>query len=408
MEIILPHLEPWQRIVYDAVEGSRHSGRLFVCKSKRQVGKSLMACVLLIKFVLERKCVSGVIEPTLSQSRRVFKQIQDMLEGTGLIVNANASLLTMTFRNGSEILFKSAEQRESLRGMTITGLLVIDEAAFIDDSVTELLFPTVDAHQAPILFISTPLFRNGKFYDLYMDGIAGVNLTQSFDWSKYDTSKFLSNQKLEMYRQSVSPQKFRTDYLGEFLDEGSYIFGDNIGKCIKPLSTNPAIYAGVDWSSGKDKDDTVITLLDAYGNVCLIDRFNDLEPTAQIEHIIELLNQYPTLKKVQVELNSIGSVYYDMLIKAFSKQGVIVGFNTTNDSKRTIIEKLIVAFENQRIGIPNDDMLLKELQHYAMEKTKNGYTYNGADNVHDDMVLSLAFAYDLLSSTSGTYSVRFR
>ena len=110
MQIRFPKLQPWQQDVYKDVHISYRNGHIYVVKSKRQIGKSCLAAILLIEFALLQKCISVVIEPTQAQSRRLFKQISDMMAETGMIKSANSQLLTMEFTNGSEILFKSAEQ----------------------------------------------------------------------------------------------------------------------------------------------------------------------------------------------------------------------------------------------------------------------------------------------------------
>ena len=198
MQIVFPALEPWQQPVYDDVHIAGGTGNVFVVKSKRQVGKSCLAALLLIEYAITGKCISVVVEPTQAQSRRLYKQITDMMVKTGMVKSANSQLLTMEFSNGSEILFKSAEQRDALRGFTVSGLLVIDEAAFIQDPIFEILYPTCDANNAPILVISTPLFCSGEFYNLYTRGMNGDKHTKSYDWSTYDTSKYLSPEKLHI------------------------------------------------------------------------------------------------------------------------------------------------------------------------------------------------------------------
>lgn len=393
MIIQFPPLEPWQQVVYDDVHLARGRGNIFVVKSKRQVGKSCLAALLLIEYALTEKCVSVVVEPTQAQSRRLFKQIQDMMGGV-MIKSANSQLLTMEFTNGSEILFKSAEQRDALRGFTVSGLLVIDEGAFIQDNIYEILYPTCDAKNAPILVISTPLFCSGEFYNLYMRGLQGNARTKSYDWSIYDTSKYLSQEKLKQYRETISPLKFKSEYLGEFISEGSYIFGD-ITECIYDgyEGTPKPVYAAIDWGAGNGGDWTVMVMMDSQGIVTGIESFNDLGPVEQINRLSLVIKQL-RIRVVCVEMNSIGTVYYDMLRKAIP--GVeIRKFNTTNDSKRRIIEQLISAFQTNSLGIPYDEELMLELQHYAAEKTPSGgMTYNGADNTHDDYVIALALAYD--------------
>lgn len=393
MTIQFPPLEEWQKVVYEDVHIARRSGNIFVVKSKRQVGKSCLAALLLIEYALKEKCISVVVEPTQAQSRRLFKQISDMMQPTGLLKSANSQLLTMEFSNGSEILFKSAEQRDALRGFTVSGLLVIDEAAFIPDPIFEILYPTCDANNAPILVISTPLFCSGEFYNLYTRGMNGDKHTKSYNWSEYDTSKYLSKEKLEHYRETISSLKFKSEYLGEFISEGSYIFGD-INGCIysKRAADVKPIYAGIDWGAGNGGDFTVLMLMDRNGVITDIEAFNDLGPVEQIERIAAIINSKPSIKTVCVEMNSIGTIYYDMLKKAIKTN--IRKFITTNDSKRDIIEQLITAFQTQKVGIPYDEELILELQHYTMEKTTKGYTYNGADGVHDDYVMALALAFD--------------
>lgn len=390
MTIVFPKLEPWQQVVYDDIHNADGSGDIYVVKSKRQVGKSCLAAILLIEYALKRKCISVVVEPTQAQSRRLFKQISDMLVKTGVVKSANSQLLTMEFSNGSEILFKSAEQRDALRGFSVSGLLVIDEAAFIQDAIFEILYPTCDANNSPILVISTPLFCSGEFYNLYMRGMDGNAHTRSYNWSLYDTSKYLSKEKLEYYRQTMSPLKFRSEYLGEFISEGSYIFGDITG-CINEGTGKPH-FAAIDWGAGNGGDYTVVIMMDKEGNVTGIDAFNDLSPVQQIERISNIVNANKSLRSLCVEMNSIGSIYYDMLKKAVDTD--IRRFTTTNESKRDIIEQLITAFNTETIGIPYDEELLRELQHYSVEKTSKGYTYNGADGVHDDYVMALALCYD--------------
>lgn len=391
MKIEFPVLEPWQQVVYDDVHEAQGTGNVYVVKSKRQVGKSCLAALLLIEYGLRGKCISVVVEPTQAQSRRLFKQIQDMMAPTGLLKSANSQLLTMEFSNGSEILFKSAEQRDALRGFTVSGLLVIDEAAFIQDAIFEILYPTCDANNAPILVISTPLFCSGEFYELYMRGTRGNAHTKSYDWSAYDTSKYLSAEKLQHYRETISPLKFKSEYLGEFVSEGSYIFGD-INACVYTgKNASKPVYAAIDWGSGNGGDWTVMVMMDDLGVVTDILAFNDLGPVEQVERLARTIKE-KRIRTVCVEMNSIGAIYYDMLKKALGME--MRRFNTTNESKRKVVEQLIAAFQTGEIGIPYDEELITELQHYTMEKTSKGYTYNGADGVHDDYVIALALAYD--------------
>ena len=403
MEIIFPKLHKHQRDVYDAVVNDNGAGDIYVVKSKRQCGKSFVASLILIYFSLNKKdTISMIVEPTLNQSRRIFKDIVKMLDGSGIIKNANQSLLSIDFINGSEIIFKSAEQYDAIRGYSVSGILIVDEGAFIRDDVYEILFPVRDAHNSPMLIISTPLFCDGYFYRLFT-----YTNSKSYDWCDYDTSMFLSDEKLEQYRNTLSDLKFRSEYLGQFITDGGYVF-KNIAKCVLGDSdiTGKPVVCGIDWAVGNDGDDTVLSLLDANANAVEFVRLNNMSPVEQISTIVNKLNTMPSLKKVVVEQNSIGNVYLDMLKHKYIRHSIVTKFNTTNESKRRIIEQLATAFQNESVHIPNDRELINQLQHYAVEKTKTGYTYNG-QGAHDDYVMSLSMAYDALTAKSN-YCVSFK
>lgn len=405
MEIKFPKLYEWQEEVFNDVKDNKYE--IFAVKARRQVGKSIVAISILLYFAFKGKSLSVCVEPTLKQSRRVYKQIISALGGEGCpaIKSANQTLLSIEFTNGSEIVFMSAEQEDALRGATVKkGILIIDEAAFIKDSIFEILYPLVDANKCPVMLISTPLFMSGEFYKKYTEGLE-ENIVKSYDWANYDTSVFLSKEKLEYYRKNVSPLKFQSEYLGQFIAEGSYVFGD-ISKVALGYSDADPVYAGIDWATGSENGDySVLTMLDKDGKVTGITAYRNMTPTEQIDRFAEIINRTPTLKCVQVEINSIGSVYYDMLKRKVNVD--LKKFNTTNDTKRRIIEQLITAFENGKVQVPQEEELLHELQHYNVEKTKTGLTYNGADGVHDDYIMSLAFAYDLFLRGGMAFTISF-
>ena len=356
--------------------------------------------------------IGYLLEPTLAQSRRVFKQMVKSLGGedSPVIKSSNSTLLEVELFNGSQIIFKSAEQREALRGATVkNSILIIDEGAYIDDDIYFILDPVVDATKSPTLIVSTPLFLSGEFYERYKRGKEGSKFVKSFDWSTYDTSALLDKEKLEYYRENMTPLKFRSEILGEFIEEGSYIFGD-IGKCVdnKAAANAEPVYGGIDWGAGDGGNSTVLTLIsrDRVVRECL--RWKDFDSVDLVDVIAEEITKRG-LTRVEVEKNSIGKVFYDMLKKKLPA-GMIKLFVTTNESKREIIEELIKAFQKGTITIPDDPTLRKQLQHYAQEKTKTGYTYNGADGVEDDYVMSLAFAYDLcpkVDKPRGKFEVSF-
>lgn len=394
MQVTLPKLYKWQKDVFDDVIADDGKQYTYCLKSRRQVGKSILAETVILWCAFKRTCISCVVEPTLSQSRRVYKQLIAAIGGDAspVIKSANATLLEIEFVNGSQVIFKSAEQGEALRGMTVTkgGVLIIDEAAFIDREIFEILYPITDACKAPVMLISTPLFCSGEFYEKYNLGVKGGSFVKSYDWSKYDTSELLDPEKLEYYRLTMSALKFRSEIMGEFITEGSYVFGD-ITKNYGELSKKPCVCGGLDWGS-TGTDSTVLILLDEDKRVWDIQVWKNVDPVDLVDRISAYLSKIPSIQTLVVETNSIGQVYLSML-KRKVRKGLIREWNNDNATKRKVIENLIKEFQTGRVTIPQDKELTKQLQHYGIEKTPGGkVTYNGQNGVHDDYVIALALA----------------
>ena len=59
--------------------------------------------------------------------------------------------------------------------------------------------------------------------------------------------------------------------------------------------------------------------------------------------------------------------------------------------KETIITNLRLAFENSTIGIPDDQVLIDELEAYEYEILPSGrLSYGAPEGKHDDTVIALA------------------
>lgn len=402
------------------VNNSKHKHRTVTVVSKRQVGKSLMAENLLLYFAINfDRTVSICVSPTLGQARKLFKEIVDAVSESDIIKASNATLLELTLANNSQILFKSAEQREALRGFTCTGICIIDESAYVEDSVYYTILPWVDVSGAPMLLISTPRVRSGFFFDSYCRGLEGKNEFYTVDWSnpKYKTEleKLLSPERLEEYRKMLPKAQFASEYLGQFLDQDGVVF-QGFNECVKRNTIQPTdkLYWGLDWANGGDNDDTVITAINQNGKQVYLQYWNNLSPTQQVDKISRVLKQYEGQTIViQPELNSIGTPYTDMLKQSVSPQlaSKVQGFNTTNQSKNDIVSQLQVAFEKRDIEILDDERQLMELGSYSMEYNPKTHTvtYNAPNGLHDDIPMALMFAWDAYHKRTlrGAYSIGF-
>ena len=411
---------PHQRAVHDAMAGSYGSGKIFVVKAKRQVGKTTMAENILLKTALEKRgSLSCLVEPTLDQSRRVYKDLVKAIEHAPLIKRKNDSLLEIEFINGSQIIFKSAEQRDNLRGFTITGVLIIDECAFIQDDIYDILQPSTDVHAAPILLISTPKLKQGFYYRYYTAGASGTNPNiVSIDFNDFDTSYLLPKDKLEQYRTMMPRAQFTTEYLGEFLDSDAILF-TNIKECVAPPAlVDDGIYVGIDWGTGTGGDYTSVCAFNAGRQMAFIDYFNDKSTFEQARYIADLLAlNAGKVKGVLAESNSIGTPMIALLKDELDKRGqrgvsrLVTPFVTTNAEKVRLVNQLQVALEQKNITLLDDPGLLTQLAAYeaTYNPKTNAVSYNAPQGLHDDNCISTMLALDALESTrrTGVYNISF-
>lgn len=403
--IKLPKLKPWQLDGFNYLYNSKGKGKSLVIKAKRQVGKSWLAVSLLLYFS-SLVTISAVIEPTLSQSRRVFKQVIKALKNTNLIESANSSTLEIVFKNGSEILFKSSQQGDAIRGFTVTGILIIDEMAYIEDEIIDVLMPLVDANNACVMMISSPLFTSGRFYEEFMVESANKLI---LDWNNYDTSEFLSEAKLEEYRNKISPNKFKSEYLGQFITENGLLFS-NLEACIGEPSKTEIVYLGIDFATGSGTDWTVISAVNQNGEQVFTKRVKDISPTQQVDWLVNIIRdckEHYEIAKVLAEENSIGKVYNDLLKKQLRPLGVhLTNWTTTNSSKKKLVDTLQLALDNNRIKILSNEKQLDELRKFqANVNIRTNVTTYAAATGNDDMVMALMLSYYAFKGSLGNYNI---
>ena len=411
MTLIMPQLTDYQQRAFDFFGDGR--GKILIIKAPRQVGKTFFnISELIYSASILKKSVSIVVEPSVFLARKVYNDITKALNGSGVIASANSTTCEINFINGSQIICRSIESMS--RGLTVSGILIIDETCFIDDESIYTLLPLINANNAGLILTSSPFTAEGYFYNMYIKGMEGNDPNiKSFDWSKEEGIKqFLTEEKKALYKSVMSKNKYTTEILGEFLANDGLLF-TNISACIgDAVPTEKTAYIGIDFATGSDGDYTVLTAINGKGQVFKQVAVNDLTPTKQVDWlvgIIENIKKGYTIRTILAEKNSIGAVYIDYMRKSLLKSNLTVQeFITTNDSKRRIIEQLQTAFEQAAITIPNDPVLINELKRFqaTVNPTTKVVRYEGK-NAHDDRTMSLAFAYEAYLRRLGNFTISF-
>lgn len=383
-----------------------------VIKKCRQVGCSFTFAQILFYVAINRpKSTSIYITTTNSAARKFFTDMGEFCKESSL-VSLNSSLLEMTFWNGSIIYFKSSESQ--LRGISCKrgGIMVVDECAFLKSDIWTSILPFTTVSKANTLIASTPWTKRGMYYTFYERALSGDPGYHLIDTRDYDLSYFISEDQREEYRKILSPQAFRTEIDGEFMDSTSGVFGDYQSIYAEPEDKEP-VYCGIDFSVSVGGDDTVLTGFNKSKQQCLLYYDNSIaDPVARAEKLADIINSYPSIKKVICETNSMGSTFISIMRRKLKRPNILEEFTTTNSTKKDIIENLVSLIGQKEITLMDDPKQDYEFAIFQLVELKNGNYSYAADtkvqNSRDDIVMATAFAAKCFSGSSGTYMLRGR
>jgi hypothetical protein len=96
--------------------------------------------------------------------------------------------------------------------------------------------------------------------------------------------------------------------------------------------------------------------------------------------------------------------FNDSFVERLQGEGLPVqAYRTTAQSKQQIINELALAFEQVDITIPNDPVLIGELQAYTVERLPSGnLRYTAPAGLHDDCVMALALSWHGVNAPQAT------
>lgn len=394
-----PKLFKWQMETMKLYQ-AHPRGSIITVKSPRQRGKSMFVETLVaMESINHRNFKVFIVMPSYLSAKKMYKELTASLDACSVIKSKSAQFFDIELLNGSTISLRSIQSGDALRGAT-ANLLIIDEASFVPlDVAMETVFPFVNATNGNIVLTSTPKLpdrESNLFAKFYFSGLEGEKDCYSIDWCDFDTTALMSPSRIELYKKSMSWNIFANEILGEFLDLKNELWD------IQPILTKaPGIRtknmtAGIDWGAGTEDDETSISLFNDNNEMVKLIHFNDKSPVDTVKFIANILEQFG-VTRCCLELNSIGQVYFDMLKREVAAKKLrcqLIPFNTTNSSKREIIEGLQVLIQNQAITLLDEHYLKLQFASFVMKTTKSGLiTYeNSSDTVHDDIVMSVALA----------------
>jgi len=161
---ILTHagLEPddWQAGVL------RSDAQRMLLLASRQAGKSSVAAALALQTALLRpRSPVLLLSPSLRQSGELYRKVVDLFGALGRPMGVSAeSALRLELANGSRVVSLPGDEK-NIRGFSGVALLIIDEAARIEDALYCSVRPMLAVSQGRLVALSTPFGKRGWFHD---------------------------------------------------------------------------------------------------------------------------------------------------------------------------------------------------------------------------------------------------
>ena len=382
-----PH-QGQQRVINTIVNGTE---KYITVVSPRQQGKSLLLINLILYYGINDKGSKiGIIAPIYQQARKLMEDLYEAIKDSGIVESTNFSNHEIKLRTGSKIYFRSSEREDGLRGYTFD-YLFMDEAAYqTEDAYRRAIEPTALVHGKKVVLFSTPRGRDW-WYNMYQLGenpeytnYASVRMHQG-DNPYIDQEEVLAAKKV------LPDAIYRAEYQGEFLEGESQVFSNFNTNTFDQYPTRQGkVYIGVDL--GRESDFTVAVAMDQQGNVIEIYRDNQKDWDVMQSNILQLARKYNAT--IMIETNSMGTVIFESIKKQYQDTHPFV---TSNQSKKDIVESLILAFNDNQISIPSQELfpeLHHELEVFEMSYNPKTRTVRYASRTpfHDDIIIALCIS----------------
>lgn len=238
-----------QREVYDAPQ------RFKLLCSGRRFGKTYLCISRLLCWALEKPgSLNWYVTANYRMAKQIaWRQLKDMAP-RDLVVKQNESDLTIEFVNGARIALRGAENEDSLRGVSLSAL-VVDEAAYVKRSAWEMVLrPALSDQGGPAWFITTPAGLNW-FHDLWEQA------HEQDDWATFSFTTIeggnVPAEEIAAAKRTLDERTFRQEYLASFETLSGRVFPefskDNIttdvhdmgGEILWGTDFNVSVMAGV-------------------------------------------------------------------------------------------------------------------------------------------------------------------
>ncbi len=197
---------PWQREFLLAPQGAS-----ILVLTGRQVGKTTTAAwAIAHQMIFWPGSLSIVVNPVSRQSKEPLRKIRDALAATGAKFKKD-NVCELELQNESRVLALPDEEA-SIRGYTVNGWIVVDEAAKVSKELSAAVRPMRARRlEARLALLSTAWSRTDPFWTAWTN--------EEADWIRFQMTADMVDfpvppEHVEKERRALSDDEFKREYLG--------------------------------------------------------------------------------------------------------------------------------------------------------------------------------------------------
>jgi hypothetical protein len=207
--------------------------------ASRQAGKSLTAAGMALH---EAMTAPGSLILLLSasgrQSGELFQKVRYLYQGLGrpvALLGPRDNSLRMELVNGSRVISLPGEEA-TIRGYSGVALLVIDEAARVDDALYYSVRPMLAASRGRLIALTTPFGRRGWFHAEWTGARPWHRVKVLAEECPRITPAYLAEE-----RAMLGPRWYAQEYECEFMETAGAVFsGADIDALLsEPVAARP-------------------------------------------------------------------------------------------------------------------------------------------------------------------------
>jgi hypothetical protein len=227
----------------------------------RQAGKSTTVAALAAhEAIYTAESLTLITAPSQRQAKETLAKFWDFYQALPSAAGVDAkSELRVRFENGSRVIALPGTEK-TIRGYSGVDLLVLDEAARVEDELYEAVRPMLAVSGGRLAALTTPAGKRGWFFEAWSD--------PKQDWKRVKITAHdcprISEAFLKQERRELGTWMFRQEYLTEFVDPVNQMFRTEeiegaFSSEVKPLFEAEETETA---SAGTDPVDPSIDVLD--------------------------------------------------------------------------------------------------------------------------------------------------